>query len=129
MQPGCETVFLRRRKGFIRVAMQNASPVVPCFAFGQSATFKWYRLGPPLLSDTAVQALSRRIGGFWLVAKRSTALRHVLDVAEVLLLGESKSKTAPFCPHLSAHLLPCSCQLQLVSGVCKQLADLGFLRT
>jgi len=62
MQPGCETVFLQKRKGFIRLAMQTGSAVVPCFAFGQTDTYKWYRPGPPLVSDSAVQALSRRIG-------------------------------------------------------------------
>ena len=64
MQPGCETVFLQKRKGFIRLAMQAGSAVVPCFAFGQTATYKWCRPGPPWVSDAAVQALSRRIGGW-----------------------------------------------------------------
>lgn len=62
MQPDCETVFLQKRRGFIRLAMQTGSHVVPCFAFGQTGTYKWYRPGPPLVSDAAVQKLSRQIG-------------------------------------------------------------------
>jgi hypothetical protein len=51
-------------RGFIRLAMQTGSHIVPCFAFGQTGTFKWFRPGPPLVSDAAVQALSRRIGAW-----------------------------------------------------------------
>jgi 2-acylglycerol O-acyltransferase 2 len=64
MQHGRETVFLRKRKGFIRLAMQTGSHVVPCFAFGQTATYSWFRPGPPVVSDSAVQAFSRQIGTF-----------------------------------------------------------------
>lgn len=62
MQKGSETAFLKKRKGFIRIAMQNGSAVVPCFAFGQSGTYSWCRPGPPLVSDAFVQALSRKMG-------------------------------------------------------------------
>ncbi|WIA15065.1 hypothetical protein OEZ85_001763 [Tetradesmus obliquus] len=62
MQKDCETAFLSKRKGFIRIAMQCGSPVVPCFAFGQGGTYSWYRPGPPLLSEAFVQAASRRMG-------------------------------------------------------------------
>jgi 2-acylglycerol O-acyltransferase 2 len=62
MQKDSETAFLKKRKGFIRIAMQCGSAVVPCFAFGQGGTYSWYRPGPPLLSDSFVQAMSRRIG-------------------------------------------------------------------
>eukprot|EP00882_Tetradesmus_deserticola_P003021 GHRQ01003207.1.p1 GENE.GHRQ01003207.1~~GHRQ01003207.1.p1 ORF type:complete len:330 (+),score=99.67 GHRQ01003207.1:30-1019(+) len=62
MQKDSETAFLKKRKGFIRMAMQCGSAVVPCFAFGQSGTYHWYRPGPPLLSEASVQAASRRMG-------------------------------------------------------------------
>lgn len=62
MQKGSETAFLKKRKGFIRIAMQNGSAVVPCFAFGQSGVYHWFRPGPPFVSDAFVQAVSRRIG-------------------------------------------------------------------
>lgn len=59
---GVEVAFLRKRKGFIRVAMQSGADIVPAFAFGQSQTYKWLRPGPPLFSQEAVKALSRQIG-------------------------------------------------------------------
>lgn len=62
MAKGRETVFLRSRKGFVRLAMQAGAQLVPCFAFGQSDTYAWYRPGPPLLPEALVQALSRQIG-------------------------------------------------------------------
>eukprot|EP00775_Hariotina_reticulata_P008038 gene8038-8233_t len=62
MQKDSETAFLKNRKGFIRLAMQTGAAVVPCFAFGQGGTYSWWRPGPPLLSESFVQAMSRRIG-------------------------------------------------------------------
>ncbi|KAI8471556.1 MAG: diacylglycerol acyltransferase-domain-containing protein [Monoraphidium minutum] len=59
---GTEVAFLRKRKGFIRVAMQCGADVVPVFAFGQTQTYGWLRPGPPLVSEGAVKAMSRTIG-------------------------------------------------------------------
>jgi 2-acylglycerol O-acyltransferase 2 len=72
MQKDSETAFLKKRKGFIRVAMQCGSPIVPCFAFGQGGTYSWYRPGPPLLSEGFVQAMSRRMGEHGTVAYPAT---------------------------------------------------------
>ena len=62
MKPGLDLVFLKKRKGFIRLAMQNGSPVIPVYAFGQNGTYNWLRLGPPLVSEKTVAAISRQIG-------------------------------------------------------------------
>lgn len=74
MQHGQETAFLQNRRGFIRLAMQTGAHVVPCFAFGQTGTFSWFRPGPPLVSDASVQALSRRIGDCLVSGEQPQAL-------------------------------------------------------
>jgi 2-acylglycerol O-acyltransferase 2 len=64
MKPGLELVFLKKRKGFIRLAMQHGSPIIPVYAFGQNGTYGWLRPGPPLVSEETVAAVSRKIGGW-----------------------------------------------------------------
>lgn len=44
MQPGGEVVYLRKRKGFVRMAMQHGAALVPCFAFGQSRQYRYCRI-------------------------------------------------------------------------------------
>ncbi|CAI5480663.1 unnamed protein product [Closterium sp. Yama58-4] len=43
MAPGKEVAFVRQRLGFIRLALQHGVPVLPCFAFGQTSAYRWWR--------------------------------------------------------------------------------------
>ena len=53
-----ETLFLRERRGFVRLALLHCAPIVPVFAFGQRDAFRWWR--PPM--GEAMGSLSRTIG-------------------------------------------------------------------
>ena len=43
MQRGMEVAYLRKRRGFVRVALEHGAPLVPVFAFGQSDLFRYCR--------------------------------------------------------------------------------------
>ncbi|KAL0040691.1 hypothetical protein WJX79_001880 [Trebouxia sp. C0005] len=59
MKQGQEVMYLRKRLGFVRLALNHGAPLVPAFAFGQSDTYSWIRPGPQYVVD-----FFRRVLGF-----------------------------------------------------------------
>jgi len=49
MEKGVETLYLRKRFGFVKIAIQTGAALVPAYTFGQSRTYGYWRLGPPIV--------------------------------------------------------------------------------
>lgn len=58
MRHGVETLYLRKRFGFVKLAIQTGAQLVPAFTFGQSETYKYWRLGPPFCPEKVVAAIA-----------------------------------------------------------------------
>ncbi|RHN41802.1 putative diacylglycerol O-acyltransferase [Medicago truncatula] len=53
MEHGCENVYLKERKGFVRIAMEMGHPLVPVFCFGQTNIYKWWKASGKLIQNLA----------------------------------------------------------------------------
>lgn len=62
MERDQEMVYLTRRQGFVRLALQHGVPLVPVYAFGQNKALSWIRPGPPFFPTFLLRKLSRSIG-------------------------------------------------------------------
>lgn len=45
MRHGEEAVYLTRRTGFVKMAMQHGAALLPAFAFGQTDMYSWVKPG------------------------------------------------------------------------------------
>jgi hypothetical protein len=64
LRAGRETLYLRRRTGFIRLALAAGAPVVPIFCFGQTDAYSFALAGPPLMPRRVAARLARALR-FW----------------------------------------------------------------
>nr|XP_007156273.1 hypothetical protein PHAVU_003G272600g [Phaseolus vulgaris]ESW28267.1 hypothetical protein PHAVU_003G272600g [Phaseolus vulgaris] len=53
LEAGSEIVFLKERRGFVRIAMEMGVPLVPVFCFGQTNSFKWWKVPGKLIQKLA----------------------------------------------------------------------------
>ncbi|PSC70219.1 Diacylglycerol O-acyltransferase 2 [Micractinium conductrix] len=72
MQRGREVAYLRKRRGFVRLALQAGAPLVPVWAFGQTDLYSYCRLfydwPRNLIPRAAWASFVRRIGYVPLIA-------------------------------------------------------------
>lgn len=51
VSPEKDVLYLKNRKGFIKLAMEHGTPIVPVFSFNENSTYKLYQGGNKFIND------------------------------------------------------------------------------
>jgi 1-acyl-sn-glycerol-3-phosphate acyltransferase len=104
MEHHCERIYLRKRKGFIRMAIKHGAALVPVFAFGQRDHYHWYRAPLPAFISRALGAAPILMWGIMGTPIPHRSLLKIVVGAPITTKVEGKVQEDPSDEMVSALL-------------------------